>query len=56
MIVSISSSSIVQEYGVDDTSPMPIMEDTSAFVPPSPVVEEKVVESLVIPRVILRPN
>ena len=56
MIVSISNSSIVQESGVDDPSPMPIMEYTSTFVPTSPVVEEKVVESLVIPRVILRPK
>ena len=56
MIISISSTSIVIESGVETPSPMPIMEDTAAFVPLTTMVVEEVEHIPFIPEVRLGPD
>ena len=56
MVISISSASTIQESGIKTPSPMPIMEDTIGFVPPSPTIAEEVAQPLVIAPVTLKPK
>ena len=56
MVIFISSTSIVAEYGVVIPSPTPIMEDTSAYVPPQAMVAEEAKEIPLIHEVRLRPD